>query len=54
MIHGPDVSSYQTRIDWEQVATRASFAIVKVTQGNLDALQYGMENEYKFIHIGSI
>lgn len=34
MIHGPDVSSYQPRIDWAQVRSVSDFAIVKVTEGN--------------------
>jgi GH25 family lysozyme M1 (1,4-beta-N-acetylmuramidase) len=31
---GPDVSSYQTKIDWPRVATASELAIVKVTEGN--------------------
>lgn len=34
MIHGPDVSSYQTKIDWSVVRTACDFAIIKVTEGN--------------------
>lgn len=34
MIHGPDVSGYQTEIDWSIVRTKCDFALVKVTQGN--------------------
>lgn len=34
MIHGIDVSSYQSRIEWQRVAERASFSIPKITEGN--------------------
>jgi GH25 family lysozyme M1 (1,4-beta-N-acetylmuramidase) len=34
MIHGPDVSGYQTKIDWFEVATISDFAIVKITEGD--------------------
>lgn len=35
MIHGIDVSGYQTHIDWKAVASAgADFAIVKLTEGN--------------------
>lgn len=34
MIHGPDVSSYQKVIRYQEVAASCDFAIVKVTEGN--------------------
>lgn len=34
MIRGPDVSAYQSDIDWGLVRTSSEFALVKITQGN--------------------